>query len=538
MPRRSSSSPARASRPRPCPSGRTSPTTPGLWPASPTIDASEVEALTGCVRAFLLYYPGRSVRVHIPWCENDYQIDVGTPEGVEEYKRIMDRAAELGVTHLLYTPGQQRALAARGQRRRLGLGERPLVRAGPEDPERGVGPAARRRPGRPQGHARLRRLEEPQAHGLRLSVPALPPGSASGPPGPEAGRRLRRRRHRACAASRTGGWTSSRASCRATGAAGFSFDHWWIAYGQGLEQVRPVVRLPAASWRACAGEAFDVVVDGRQQYQSFGPWTWLAGSYPHPTLTDEQPESFKAFPDLHTDRVSADRQRFAAWTYRVERFAPPEIMPGFITHQSERNDEKGVMRRDRFRPKDWDSARLEVLAAVLDRHGALPPRRQLHPGPGRRGVRGTVRTRTRPGSASGSTGPTRTRATSTPCGRSSDRPWPAASTARPPIVEDRGIVFLFNPNPGRKEARFKLDASIGLVKGGPFMIKELYPVEGRLVGLGRGALDAAAARPSWLDRRAARPPSSRSSPRRRRSRSPSCSTSRAPSRAPARAASS
>ena len=71
----------------------------------PWIDAAEANAMVECVRAFLLYYPVRSVRVHIPWCENDYQIDVGTPEGVEEYKRIMDRAAELGLTHLLYTPG-------------------------------------------------------------------------------------------------------------------------------------------------------------------------------------------------------------------------------------------------------------------------------------------------------------------------------------------------------------------------------------------------------------------------------------------------
>jgi len=72
----------------------------------PTIDGNEVNALTDCVKSFLLYYPGR-VRVHIPWCENDYQIDVGTPEGIEEYKRIMDRAAELGANYLLYTPANR-----------------------------------------------------------------------------------------------------------------------------------------------------------------------------------------------------------------------------------------------------------------------------------------------------------------------------------------------------------------------------------------------------------------------------------------------
>jgi len=54
------------------------------------------------------------------------------------------------------------------------------------------------------------------------------------------------------------------------------------------------------------------------------------------------------------------------------------------------------------------------------------------------------------------------------------------------VVEDRGIVFLFNPNPDRQQARFKLDASIGLAKGERFMIKELYPEEGRLVGSPEG----------------------------------------------------
>ncbi len=53
-----------------------------------------------------------------------------------------------------------------------------------------------------------------------------------------------------------------------------------------------------------------IVIDGRQTYQLYGPWSWLAGSYPHPTGNDEQPESFKPYPDLHFDRVSADRARF------------------------------------------------------------------------------------------------------------------------------------------------------------------------------------------------------------------------------------
>ena len=43
-------------------------------------------------------------------------------------------------------------------------------------------------------------------------------------------------------------------------------------------------------------QAPDVVIDGRQAYHMYGPWSWLAGSYPHPTYADEQPESFIPFP--------------------------------------------------------------------------------------------------------------------------------------------------------------------------------------------------------------------------------------------------
>ncbi|HMA53358.1 MAG TPA: hypothetical protein VKT17_02805, partial [Acidobacteriota bacterium] len=271
---------------------------------------------------------------------------------------------------------------------------------------------------------------------------------------------------------------------RTTGAAGFSFDHWWIAQDKASSKY--------AQWYGCRRileglrrEAFEAVVDGRQQYQGFGPWTWLAGTYPHPTLTDEQPESFKAFPDLHTDRVSANRQRFAAWTYRVERFTPPEIMPGFITHQSERNDAKEVMRRDRFRPRDWDVLgwRYSLLSSI----GTAPFNHVVNFIPAR---------------------DTEEFAALSDEDKAWFRKWldwtdenarflhalrpiigpPAAGRVdgTAAVVEDRGIVFLFNPNPGAREARFKLDPSIGLVKGDKLMIKELYPEEGRLVGSPEG----------------------------------------------------
>lgn len=447
-----------------------------------TIDANEVEALTDCVKAFLLYYPART-RVHIPWCENDYQIDVGTPGGVEEYKRIMDRAAELGANYLLYTPANRELSRlednadAWGWENVLWFGLGQKIRKGEWDPETDDVPPGLR--------AMVDYAASKNLKLMAYAYPSLPflqkpewtkwaGDKVGGSSGADTGVR-----------SFQDWWIAKLlAFVRRTGAAGFSFDHWWIAYDNASSKY--------AQWYGCRRiletlrrEAPDIVIDGRQQYQNFGPWTWLAGSYPHPTMTDEQPESFTAFPDLHTDRVSADRQRFAAWTYRVERFTPPETTPGFMTHQSERSDEKDVMRRDRFRPRDWDC--LGWKYSVLSSIGTAPFNHVIDFIPAR--------------------DPEEFKALS-----DEDKAWfrrwldwteenakylhalrpiigppmvgRADGTAA--VVEDRGFVFLFNPNPGRVEARFRLDASIGLVKAEQFVVREVHPEEGKVLGSAEG----------------------------------------------------
>ena len=52
------------------------------------------------------------------------------------------------------------------------------------------------------------------------------------------------------------------------------------------------------------------------------------------------------------------------------------------------------------------------------------------------------------------------------------------------ICDDRGFVFLFNPNYRALDAQFALDASIGLTNGDRFVLRELYPRPGRLLGQG------------------------------------------------------
>jgi hypothetical protein len=446
---------------------------------NPVLDMAESDALVECVRAFLLYRPEKSIRVHVPWCENDYQIDVASPEGWAEYRRIIDRAAELGCQYTLFTPANARWSSLDQNRDAWGwenllffaLGQK--IRKSEWIPSRDAVPADIKE-----------MIDYGRDRGLKYLAYAYP--SLPFLQNPEWTR---------WAGDKVGGYNAVDTGIRSfqdwwigtlvdfvrkTGAGGYSFDHWWIGYDKASSKY--------AQWYGCRRileelrrRVPDIVMDGRQQYMNFGPWTWLAGSYPHPTTTDEQPESFTAFPDLHTDRVSADRQRFSAWKYRIERFAPPEIMPGYMTHQTERTDGAGVMRRDRFRPRDWD--RLGWKYSVLSSVATAPFNHTISFIP----ARDEEEFRALP---------------------ATDKAWfrgwldwtdAHAALLRkikpiigPPMLGrcdgtaavdgDHGFVFLFNPNYRATAASFILDASIGLTQGAAFVMKEIYPQAGILHG--------------------------------------------------------
>ena len=259
-----------------------------------------------------------------------------------------------------------------------------------------------------------------------------------------------------------------------TGIGGYSFDHWWIAYEPTKEGFKPTSKY--AQWYGCRRileelrrRIPDVVVDGRQQYQWFGPWTWLGGSYPHPTTNDEQPGSFENFPDLHFSRVSGDRQRWATWYYHMEQFTPWEVVPGYMTHQTPRSDPKGQCVRDRaFHVRDWDYLgwRYSVISSigtapfnhVVDYLPARDEAEFKHFRPEdqrwlRQWMDWTDEHRATLRNLRPIIGP----------------PALGRVDGTAAIRDDRGFVFLFNPNYRTLDAQFTLDASIGLTSGERFV---------------------------------------------------------------------
>lgn len=446
------------------------------------IDVAEVDTAVDCSRAFLQHPPKRSERVMVGWCVNDYQVDIATPEGRTEYKRIIDQAAAVGARNVLFAPANSAESSLKENRDAwgwenllwFGLGQK--LRKGEWDPAKDLLPGNVLEM---VDHAKLKQVKL-----LAYVYPSLPfmqqkewtSWVTNGQPGGYLGADTGLRSYQDWLVGKLVDFQKK------TGAGGFSFDHWWIAYDD-------TTSSRYAQWDGCRRilselrrQVPEVVVDGRQQYHGFGVWTWLAGTYPHPLLSDEQPESFPSFSDLHWSRVSADRQRRAAWRYREEFFAPVEIIPGYMTHQTPRLKADGDCPRDRFRPADWDLLgwKYSVISAIATAPfnlvvNFIPARDE------------------REFKAFGA----------------GDQQWfrdwfdwtdKNLETLRhvKPIIgapqagqvdgttafkDGRGFIFLFNPNYRRLPLELSLDQSIGLATSNRFEIRQLYPdaEKGRLL---------------------------------------------------------
>lgn len=464
------------------------------WKPSPSetlqdgVDINEIQAYADCVRQFLIRPSPDPISVEVGWTFNDYQIDIATGEGRAEYKRAMDTASELGIQYLLFAPSNHELASMEddvdtwGWEHVLWLGLGQKIRRGEWDVDKSSIPSTITDM---LVYAKRRHLGV-----LAYVYPSLPFAndsnwivSVSGTPTKNRFATLASREfqdfliHQLIAFKRR------------TGIAGYSFDYTFLnvpgssAYAQwrGWRRVLEAVRLAEP----------DIIIDGRQTYQIYGVWTWLAGSYPHPTGNDEQAESFVPYPDLHFDRVSANRTRFVNYWYRNYQFAPEEIIPGYMTHQTPRNREalsaNGSDSKTEetvytpFRRRDWDylGYKYSVLSSIAtggwnNVFDMIPGRDSAEFEHFSEADKSWIRqwlewTRVH-------------------------KEWlrHTKSILGPPamgrvdgtaaILGDRGYVFLFNPNYTMLRAEITWDASTGLTQGSRFVLKELYPEPGKFIG--------------------------------------------------------
>ncbi|MGA8233740.1 MAG: hypothetical protein WB795_19855, partial [Candidatus Acidiferrales bacterium] len=452
-------------------------------------EVSEIQAFSDCVRQFLIHPSPNPISVEVGWTLNDYQINVATPGGQAEYKRVMDTTSTLGLRTLLYAPANSDLSDIANDADDwnwehvtwFGLGQQ--IRAGKWDAEKSAIPDS--------VSTMLDYAKSKNIALLAYVYPSLPYAGNSDWIVSDPQKKTK----------------SSYATLSSrdfqdflihelldfkhrTGIAGYSFDYAFLnlpgssSYSQwrGWRRVLEVLRESEP----------DIVIDGRQTYQMYGPWSWLAGSYPHPTGNDEQAESFTPYPDLHFDRVSADRTRFVNYWYRNYQFAPQEVIPGYMTHQTPRDvnlpvtdgakhEERSETVYTSFRARDWDylGFKYSVLSSiatggwnnVFDMLPGRDPEEFQHFSEVdkswiRHWLEWTVAHKDF------------LRNTRTILGQPvMDRVDGTAS-----IIGDHGYLFLFNPNYRTLPAHFRLGVSIGLSEGKQFLLRELYPSEGKLIG--------------------------------------------------------
>ena len=453
-------------------------------------DYNEIRAFTDCVNAFLVSPSPKPISIEVGWTLNDYQIDVSKPEGQAEYKRIIDMTADLGIHTLLYAPANYDLAKIADDADDwnwehvlwLGLGQK--IREGKWNIENS---------NIPQSITDMLNYAKSKHVGLLAYVyPSLPFSQDShwlrkdsNKPEKNAYAALSSREFQDFLIH------SLLVFKRRTGIAGYSFDYTFLnvpgtsSYSQwwGWRRVMESLRKGEPS----------IIIDGRQTYQTYGPWSWLGGSYPHPTGNDEQPESFQPYPDLHFDRVSANRERFVDYWYRNYQFAPERLVPGYITHQTERSmnmHSEGSSDGGRttvkmmytgYRQRDWDylGYRYSLISSIATGGwnsvvDMIPARDQEEFGNFSSSDKAWIRhwlgwadanaefllnTRTILG-----------------------QPAIGKVDGTSALVRDHGYLFLFNPNYKVVGADFQLDARIGLASGTNFTLRELYPSGGTPLG--------------------------------------------------------
>jgi hypothetical protein len=297
------------------------------------LNMAERDAVIGCAEKFYIGpHLKQTTKVHIPWTENEHVIDVTNVSQRIEYERIIDRVADLAITHVLNVVQDSSIASISNSTDAWGFEEILWL---------ALGEKIRTNQWRP-GDSIPVTVDYVISYASQKNVRLMPYiypilGFTQNSDWLIPGRRK-------------GTNESSLANIEfqqfliqtmldfnsATGAGGYGFDYTFFDDPQSSQY---------AQWKGWQNILItlrsghpEYVIDNRQLNHEWGPWTWIAGSYAEPIMSDEQPESFPYYVrDLHTDRVSANRVRQTNYLYRNMAFCPNDAVPGFMFHQTDRH---------------------------------------------------------------------------------------------------------------------------------------------------------------------------------------------------------
>jgi hypothetical protein len=334
-------------------------------PANPSwLNYAERDAYRTLGEAHFLLPHNGTVRVHIPWTENDYQIDISNATQWPEYARILTMLSRIGVERILYAGANSEVSQVSDctddwcweEVLWLGYGEQ--LRKGDWAP------------GSPLADSVSQLIDVSQALGVSAIPYVYPilgftanrtdPGWLTPRGGGKFYSDLSNREFQDYFIDTTVAFGEKMLS------SGAGYDYTYLYYG-GASQYAQFF-----GWRRILGEVrlrrgtADLpvyVVDNRQASHQWSPWMWAVGSYAEPLQSDEQTTSWIAYvQDIHIDRTDGNRQREMNYDYAQSKLCQPSAMPGFAHHNTDRFDGRRVDLT--IRDFDFYGAAYTIISAI------------------------------------------------------------------------------------------------------------------------------------------------------------------------------
>ena len=308
----------------------------------------------------------KTLTVHIPWTENDYQIDISNATQWPEYVRILTQLSKIGVNRILFAGGNSAVSTTQnctddwGWENVLWLNLGEQLREGYWNPTTSLVPDS------------VQQLIDISGALGVSAIPYIYPilGLGEGT-FPNAEWLIPQDAHRNYSTLGNRAYQDYFVDLQvnfslATNAygSGFDYTYWidnsmsdysqWYGWRRILTNVRNVLGV--------AGKP-QFVVDNRQASHTWSPWMWAAGSYAEPLQSDEQTTSWTAYvQDLHIDRTDGNRQRQMNYDYAQSKLCQQSAMPGFLHHNTDRGDNRRVDLS--IRDYDFYGASYTILSAV------------------------------------------------------------------------------------------------------------------------------------------------------------------------------